>query len=443
MASTLAAESEQKDITNIQSSEDEESQGGDRRGEGSIHGNARNNNSVDTNYQVGVQKAEAVTISWTKRILILACMMIWLMHFAQGIVNGVSGALIPYVTSSFSKHSLIPTTGVLSQVIGGVSNLAIAKVLDVFGRPHGFLLCVFSAVIGFVMSAGCENVETYAAAQIFFTVGANGVGYTLSVFVADISSLRHRGLIQSLVVTPVIITSFVAGPIAQSLLRGPGWRWAYGMNSILLPGVALPLFGLFIWQYMKAKKQGIVLVKSSSGRTLWQSFMYYMREFDVVGLLLVSAGFAFFLLPFNLYTMQAKGWGSALIICFLVFGILLLIAFVVWEKFAPVSLTPWEILLDRTVLGCCITGLGIFVSTTAWNSYFSSFLQVVNGLSVADAAYVVQGGTVVQIISGIFAGAVISWTGRYKAISLYFAFPLMVLGMGLMIYFRQPTHYVG
>ncbi|KAF2427817.1 hypothetical protein EJ08DRAFT_651227 [Tothia fuscella] len=85
----------------------------------------------------------------------------------------------------------------------------------------------------------------------------------------------------------------------------------------------------------------------------------------------------------------------------------------------------------------------IFVSTTCWNAYFSPFFQVVNGLTVSEASYLVQGGTVVQIVSGIFAGSIISYTGRYKPISLYFAFPLMVLGMGSLIHFRKPDHYVG
>ena len=49
--------------------------------------------------------------------------------------------------------------------------------------------------------------------------------------------------------------------------------------------------------------------------------------------MLLSAGVALFLLPFNLYTLQAKGWRADLIICLLVFGIVLLIVFAVWERF--------------------------------------------------------------------------------------------------------------
>lgn len=409
-----------------------------------IQGNAANDQSLDTNFQAGVQKAEATTIAWSLKALVVAYFVIWLVYFVQGIVTGVSNALLPYVTSDFAAHSLLPTTSVLSQVIGGVTNLGIAKILDIFGRPHGFLLCVALATLGLIMAASCNGVEAYAASQVFYIVGVNGLGYCLSVFIADTSSLRHRGLMQALLNSPYIITAWLAGPISTSFLNSSGWRWAFGMESILLPGVALPLFGLFMYHYRKAKAEGIVPARPKSGRKLWQSIVHYVHEFDLMGLLLISAGFAFFLLPFNMYTIEAKGWGSAIIICFLVFGVVFIATFVVWERFfARVSLTPWAILRDRTVLGTCLVGFTLFVSISSWNAYLSSYLQVVNGLDVTYASYVVQSGTVVQIIGNLVTGVVISWTGRYKPISLFLALPLIVLGTGLLIHFREPTQYLG
>lgn len=397
----------------------------------------------DTEAQAGVEGIEAVTVAWTTYTLIFAYVMIWLTYFVEGMLSGTTGALTPFVTSDFALHSLTPTVGILSSVIGGVTNLTLAKILDVFGRPQGYLFCIALATAGLILMAACNNVEAYAAAQVFQTVGNNGIQYSLSVFVADTSSLRKRGLMQAIVSSPNLITCWLAGPISQGFLKGPGWRWAFGMFTILVPVITLPLFGLLQVNYLKAKKLGLVTA-DKSGRTALQSFLYYCRQFDAIGLLLISAGVALFLLPFNLYTMQARGWTSPLVLSMLIIGFALIIAFVVWEKFfAPITFIPYSLLLDRTVFGACILSATLFVSFFCWNSYFSSFLQVVNGLSVENATNVVQVYTVCSVLCAIAVGWLIHRTGRFKPICLYFAIPLSILGLGLMIHFRTADRGVG
>ena len=399
--------------------------------------------TVNAHPQSGVEKIEALTVAWTATALVVAYAMIWVTYFIEGMLSGTAVSLNPYVTSAFAQHSLTPTVGILSSVIGGVTNLTIAKVLDVFGRPQGYLFCIVLATVGLVMMAACSDVEAYAAAQVFYTVGNNGIQYSLSVFVADTSSLRNRGLMQAFAGSPNLITCWLAGPISSGYLTGPGWRWCFGTFTILVPAITLPLFGFLLYNYNQAKKQGLA-PKRDSHRTAWQSFLYHCRESDAIGLILLSGGVALFLLPFNLYTLQAKQWHSALIICLLVFGIVLMIAFAVWERFlAPVTFIPYSLLLDRTVFGACILSFALFMSYYCWTSYFSSFLQVVNNLSVSHASYVVQTYTVGTVICSLAVGLLIHYTGRYKPVCLFFGIPLSILGLGLMINFRQPDDYIG
>ena len=174
--------------------------------------------------QSGVQKIEAVTVGWTTTALVVAYAMIWVTYFVEGMLSATTTSLNPYVTSAFAQHSLTPTVDILSSVFGGVTNLTIAKVLDVFGRPQGYLFCIVLATVGLIMMSACNNVEAYAAAQVFYAVGNNGIQYTLSVFVADTSSLRNRGLMQAFASSPNLITIWLAGPISSGYLNGPGWR---------------------------------------------------------------------------------------------------------------------------------------------------------------------------------------------------------------------------
>jgi len=59
----------------------------------------------------------------------------------------------------------------MSGIIGGVLKLPLAKVLDIWGRPQGFLITVIFLEVGLIMMALCQNVETYAAAQVFYWIG--------------------------------------------------------------------------------------------------------------------------------------------------------------------------------------------------------------------------------------------------------------------------------
>lgn len=59
----------------------------------------------------------------------------------------------------------------MASIFGGLTKLPLAKILDTWGRPQGLLLMLLIWVVGFVMMAGCNNVETYAAAQVFSSIG--------------------------------------------------------------------------------------------------------------------------------------------------------------------------------------------------------------------------------------------------------------------------------
>lgn len=400
--------------------------------------------AVSADAQEGVQAIEGATLVWTKGNLIFAYVLIWIIYFVDTMQQGMTNSLSPYVTSSFYQHSLTATTSIMSSIIGGLFKLPLAKILDIWGRPQGLAAMTFLLTIGLIMMAGCRNVETYAAAQVFYWVGYNGLTYTLSIFIADTSSLRNRSFMFAYASSPYIITTWVGGPLATSFLKSSGgFRWGFGTFAIVTPIMISPLILLFAWNTRKAKKLGLI-PKRDSGRTWLQSLKYYAIEFDLFGMLLIIAGMALFLLPFSLYSYQADGWKSSMIICMLVFGFVLLCAFAAWEKWgAPKTFIPFELLSDRTVLGACVLAASLFVSFYIWDSYFPSFLQVVNGLSVTEASYVVNIYSIGSCFWALVVGLLIRYTGKFKWLALYFGVPLTILGVGLMIAFRQPDVNIG
>lgn len=276
---------------------------------------------------------------------------------------------------------------------------------------------------------------------IFFS--AQGVSYCLTVFIADTTSLKNRGLMLSFATSPYIVTTWIGGPISDSILHGPGWRWGFGILAIVLPAVVCPIIVLFFIQLRKAKKAGY-LPETKSEDSWLKSVWKYVIEVDLLGLVILMAGMALFLLPFSLYSYQNKSWNSPMIISMIIVGGLLIVAFILYEKFgAPVKFIEPRLLSDRTVFFGGLMFFFVFSCSAVWGGYFTSMLLIVWGQTVQNTTYISNIYRVGSCFSALIIGYFIRQTRRFKWVALYYALPLMSLGVGLMIHFRQPDNEIG
>lgn len=161
------------------------------------------------------------------------------------------------------------------------------------------------------------------------------------------------------------------------------------------------------------------------------------------GVLIFTVGLVLFELPFDIADYAPEGWKTGYIIAMLVVGFSMLFFFAIYENwFAPVPLFERKFLMNRTVLGACLLDATYQLSNYCWNNYFTSFLQVVNDLTVAEAGYVSHTFDIVSGVLLLSVGWAIRKTGRYKWL-LYISVPLYIFAQGLMIYFRKPNMSVG
>jgi hypothetical protein len=93
--------------------------------------------------------------------------------------SSVQDTLSPYVASNFSKYGLLANLNIHSRVFAGVVLLPVSKIIDLRGRTQGFVGSIVLIVVGMVMKAACQNVETYATAQVFYWVGKVALGFVI------------------------------------------------------------------------------------------------------------------------------------------------------------------------------------------------------------------------------------------------------------------------
>lgn len=146
----------------------------------------------------------------------------------------------------------------------------------------------------------------------------------------------------------------------------------------------------------------------------WPGLLINPIRHQVVGVFLFAAGLVIFLLPFTIAASAPKGWATGYIIAMIVVGLFLIAAFATWEIWvAPVPFLQAKYLTNRTLLAVCLINATYQMAYYCWNSYFISFLQVVNGVSVAEAGYI---NNTFQVVSGVelfIVGYFIRRTGSY------------------------------
>jgi MFS family permease len=203
----------------------------------------------------------------------------WMLYLTNAFQASITGNLTPYVTSGFNEHSLITVIYIVSNSMAAAVYIPTAKLLDLWGRAEGFLVMVSFATLGLILMAVCRSLYTFCAAQVFYTIGFGGMTYCVDVITADASSLKHRGLAFAFTSSPYIITAFAGPKAAEGFYENLNWRWGFGCFAIILPFVAAPLFFILKFNLNKAKRDG-VLVREPSNRSLLQSVVFYLREFD-------------------------------------------------------------------------------------------------------------------------------------------------------------------
>ncbi|KAF2675193.1 MFS general substrate transporter [Microthyrium microscopicum] len=396
--------------------------------------------STNSEAQEGVKKIEAISSNWTKWGLIIAYASLLTIANATSLEGNTTISLAPFATSAFLAHSLLATVTVVQGTVNAVIKPPMAKIADVFGRFEAFSIAIFLFTVGYIQQAASNNVRTYAAAQIFYSAGSQGLQILQQIFVADTSDLLNRALYSSLFDVPFLWTVWVGPDIAQSILTRSTWRWGYGIWAIVLPVAFIPLAVVLLRLQIKLKRQGKLPPNPFAGKAPFAIAKELWFDLDIFGLLLLAAAIALILIPLTLANSAKDGYRNGSIIAMLVMGGVCFVAFPFWErssKLAPHAFFPPNLFNNRTVIaGVAIAFFYFMAFYLSIYPYFSSYLLIVQGKSVKAAGHITQVFTFTSTVTSILIALCIKYTAHYK----YYITAgscIYLLGMGLLIRYRS------
>ncbi|KAF9014214.1 drug:h+ antiporter [Cyathus striatus] len=411
-----------------------------------VESGSRSPSIVSSNDEVvahlGVKTAEATHKVYGKYSKWFLFVSLGLAAYIYSLDGTTTYNYLAFAVSSFGNHSLISSIQVAQAIIVAVGKPVIAKIADVGSRGSAYVVVwnnihrlVVFYVVGYIVIASANNSKTIAGGIIIYAVGYTGLQLLTQIIIADITTLKWRGLVSALMSTPFIINAFVGSNIATNMLTGAGWRWGYGMFAILVPAALGPLIITLVWAEMKAKKLGLVPRTKSEG-SIPKRVISFAEKLNVIGLLLLGTFVALILLPCTLSSNAKGGWNNPSMIAMIVVGVVVIPLFLLWDlKFAKFPVVPKRFLRNRTVVLAAVIGALDFISFYISYTYLYSFVIIVKPWPLLHATYFAQTQTVALTVFGITAGFLMRFTNRYKLI-LIIGLCIRLLGCGLMIHSR-------
>lgn len=390
-----------------------------------------------------VEAAEQVFGQYSKWSLFIG---IGLASYVYSLDNQTTSNYLAFATSYFGAHSLISSIQVVQSILVAVGKPIIAKVADVTSRATAYLVVLGFHVTGYLVIAAAPNVGAIAIGIIFYAIGYTGLQLLTSIIIADITTLKWRGLVSGLTSAPFLVNAVIGSKLATAVLETLGWRWGYGMFAIVVPVAMAPLILTLFWGERQAKKQGLVaassphesLVHHRKGK--WaQRAWHFAEQLDLVGLVLLGVAVALILLPMTLAQRAKDSWSNPSMIAMFVLGWILLPVFALWDiKFAKRPVIARRFLSNRTVVCVAFIGFFDFLSFFLTFMYLPSFVLVTKSWSMTNVFYFGQAQTVGLTVFGIVGGVIMRFTQRYKPL-LVIGLCIRLLGVSLMIHSRG-TH---
>ena len=306
--------------------------------------------------------------------------------------------------SSWLSTSYLLTSTAASPLYGRFS--------DIFGRKTCIIVAITGFLIGSALCAAAQSITQLIVFRAFAGAFGGGIVSLVMVVVGDVVSLRERGTYQG-VLGVVVALANAGGPLIGGALASVNWRWCFilaipiGLTALVTVILLLPL----------KKVDGSIKSK--------------LAKIDYVGTALVLAASVLVLLGLN-WGGQQYPWSSPHVLVTLILGAVVFVAFgIVEARVAKLPLMPMRLFKIPTVSSVLVQTVcsgGIFYLLLF---FVPQFAQVVKGYTGVKAGLTLIPLMVLQAVTSIISGVIISKTGRYKLV-IVSGFGIYSIGVGLL-----------
>ncbi|KAG8158627.1 hypothetical protein KVR01_011749 [Diaporthe batatas] len=284
---------------------------------------------------------------------------------------------------------------------------------DLWGRRKIILLAIFVFMAASAICGAAQNTAMLIIGRGIQGVGGGGIIMLANLIICDLVPLSERSRIAGLLFALVGVSSCF-GPLIGGALAGAGhWRFAFYFN-VPIGAISLAI----IYVYLRV---------SHRASMPWQTSL---RRIDYAGTLILVASTVLVLYALS-YAGFIYQWSDPRIIALLAVGLVLLLAFVVYEHSPRCSYpsVPPILFQNRT------SSITFFITfnhaiVVVWVIYFFPlFFQSVLGTSPGQSGLNLLVLVLTWPVFASLSGVITAKTGQYKFIQL-FGLSILSIGVG-------------
>jgi len=234
---------------------------------------------------------------------------------------------------------------------------------DMVGRRRVMIIAIVIFLLASVACALAQTLPQLVLARVLQGAGGGGLIATAQSVIADVVPLRERGRYQSYISIVWAVASMLGPVIGGVLTEYLSWPWIFWIN--------LPV-GLLALALVHGSLKALPVQRRTA-------------RIDGVGALLLLSGLTALLIPIT-RVGQGAAWSDAWNVIGWALAAALLTVFVLQQRRHPQAIVPIALFANRAVVACCALLFVCFFNFIAMSVLVPLRLQLVAGLSAADAA---------------------------------------------------------